>query len=191
MELQSHRLVQSGFTAFELLIVMLIVGILAAVGTSSFKYVTASNRISTEINALLGDMRYARTEAVREGLPGTVCASADGATCSKSSASWQSGWLVFSDPTGNQTVASATAILRVQHALSTSFNNSTDVFAVDNGIYAATFNRQGFGASIPVTTNTVTMALRTQPENLSWTRCLAITAVGQLTVQKDATGNCT
>jgi type IV fimbrial biogenesis protein FimT len=186
MKLQRHRFVQSGFTAFELIIVMAIVGILAAVGTSSFKYVTASNRIATEINALLGDMRYARTEAIREGLPVTVCASADQATCSKSSTSWQSGWLIFSDPSGTQTVGT-NPILRVQPSLSTSFNNSTDVFVVTNGIYAVTFNRQGFGASIPVVTTTTVMALHTQPANATWTRCLAITVAGQLTIQQTTT----
>ncbi|MGA2189597.1 MAG: GspH/FimT family pseudopilin [Steroidobacteraceae bacterium] len=180
----------SGFTQFELVIVMLIVGIIAAIGVPSFKYVTASNRIAAEINAMLGDMRYARTEAVKEGLPVTVCASADGLTCSKSSASWQSGWIIFSDPSGNQTVG-ANPILRKQPAFSTSFNNSTDVFVVNNGIYAATFNRQGFGASIPTVTTTTVMALRTQPENTAWTRCLAITVVGQLTIEQTTTTGCT
>lgn len=177
----------SGFTMMELLIVISIVGILAAIGTSSFKYVTASNRIATEINALLADMRYARAEAVKEGLPVTVCASANGTTCSKSSSSWQSGWLVFSDPSSSQTVGT-NPVLRVQSA----FSNSTDQFVVDNGIYAMTFNRQGFGSAIPApATNPVTMALRTVPENTSWTRCLAITAVGLLSIQTNGQVNCT
>jgi hypothetical protein len=58
---------------------------------------------------------------------------------------------------------------------------------VTNGIYAVTFNRQGFGASIPVVTTTTTMALRTNPENTAWTRCLAVTVVGQLTIQQTTT----
>jgi type IV fimbrial biogenesis protein FimT len=192
MKTRSEMSRHSGFTMMELLIVISIVGILAAIGTSSFKYVTASNRIATEINALLADMRYARTEAVKEGLFVTVCASADELTCSKSSSSWQSGWIVFSDPTSNQTVASTGAILHVQPAFSAVFSNSTDQFVLDTSIYAVTFNRQGFGASIPANTQpAVTMALRTQPENTSWTRCLAITVVGLLSIEKNLQGNCT
>ena len=37
----------TGFTLFELVVVIAIVGILAAIGTPTFKYVTASNRIAT------------------------------------------------------------------------------------------------------------------------------------------------
>jgi type IV fimbrial biogenesis protein FimT len=189
MAFQRHRLVQSGFTVFELIIVMLIVGILAAVGTSSFRYVSASNRIAAEINALLADMRYARTEAIKEGLFVTVCASADGATCSKTGP-WQNGWIVISDPTGTQTPSGSP--LHIQPALSTAYNYSTDQMIVDNSFWAVTFNRQGFGSTnITNVANTVTMALRTNPENTAWTRCLAISPVGLLSIQQNLTGNCT
>lgn len=184
----------AGFTAFELLMVMTIVAILAAVGLPSFKYVTASNRISSEINSLLADMRYARVEAIKEGLPVTICASADQATCigSTSGGSWASGWIVFSDPSGNQTVPAGAVPLHAQPSLSLSYNNSTDTLAdTVNNTYAVTFNRQGFGSSIPTTVNNVTLELHSTPTNNSWTRCLAITPVGQLTIQRYSTGNCT
>jgi len=71
----------AGFTVTELVMVMTIIGILTAIGLPSFKYVTASNRISSEINALLGDMQFARSQAIKQGLTVTVCTSTDGATC--------------------------------------------------------------------------------------------------------------
>src|ERR1700692_469062 len=90
----------AGFTMFELVMVMTIVAIIAAIGFPHFKYVTASNRISSEINGLLADLRFARTEAIKEGLPVTVCASANQQTCdgSANAGSWTSGWIIFSDP---------------------------------------------------------------------------------------------
>ncbi len=63
MKFSSKPRPHSGFTIIEFVVVMLIVGIIAAIGVPSFKYVTTSNRIASEINALLADMRYARTEA--------------------------------------------------------------------------------------------------------------------------------
>jgi type IV fimbrial biogenesis protein FimT len=174
--------------------VMLMVAILAALAIPSFKYVTASNRISAEINALLADMRFARTEAVKEGLPVTVCASSNGTSCTGSTASgvWTSGWIIFSDPSSNQTVPAGAVPLRVQRALSVAYYASTDTLTdTTNNTYAVTFNRQGFGSSIPTTTSNVTISLRSTPENTATTRCLAITPVGLLTIQKNLTGNCT
>ena len=65
----------AGFTVTELVIVMTIVGILTAIGVPSYKYVTTSNRISSEINSLLGDMQFARSQAIKQGLTVTVCTS--------------------------------------------------------------------------------------------------------------------
>ena len=55
---------QSGVTLIEMVVVMAIVGILIGVGVPSFRYVTNSNRMSSEVNNLLGDMQFARSEAL-------------------------------------------------------------------------------------------------------------------------------
>jgi len=67
-----------------LLVVITIVAILMGLGVPSFKYVTVSNRMSAEVNGLLGDMQLARAEAIKEGSSVTVCSSTDGANCSGS-----------------------------------------------------------------------------------------------------------
>ena len=169
-----------GFTLFELMIVMLIVGILAAIGVPSFQYVTSSNRVATEVNSLLGDMQYARTEAIKEGEPVTVCVSTDGISCATNDLDWNHGWIVFSDSSamglGNHVVNTGEPILRVQAAF------SPDTFVADNNFGWATFNREGFAST--GTTNNVTITLHA-PNNVSeWTRCLTITPVGMLSVQR-------
>jgi type IV fimbrial biogenesis protein FimT len=178
----------SGFTMVELVSVMLIVAILVSIAVPSFKYVTSSNRIASEVNGLLGDMQYARSEAVKEGAPVTVCMSTDGNTCATGVANWQTGWIVFSDANGDHTVNNGDPLLRAQKSFA-SVSGSTDQFIPDNAAFKwATFNREGFATT--GLTGTVTLRLNDATGNTAWKRCLAITVVGAMTTQMNGTGNC-
>jgi type IV fimbrial biogenesis protein FimT len=169
----------------ELVVTMVIVGILAAVGTPTYKYVTASNRIASEINGLLGDMQFARSTAIKNGQSVTVCSSAAPYTACTTGASadaWQHGWIVFLDPNGNAQVDAGETILRVQPAF-----NGTDTFVASNGTYAAaTYNRMGYAPTGSATT--INLKLHDSTNNARWIRCLAITPIGTPTTEKDGTG---
>src|SRR3984885_557009 len=93
----------AGVTLLEVLTVITIVCVLMALGVPSYQYITNANRISGEVNDLLGDMQYARSEAIKEGQTVSVCASANptsaSPTCS-GAITWQTGWIVFSDLNG-------------------------------------------------------------------------------------------
>src|SRR6266567_7672105 len=92
-----------GFSITELMVVVAIVAILLGIGAPSYRYIKNSYRMSAEVNGLLGDLQYARAEAIREGQAVTACVSSDGASCT-GGAHWENGWIVFSDPNNNQTV---------------------------------------------------------------------------------------
>ena len=166
----------SGFSLLELAIVMLIVAILGTIAMPGFKYVTTSNRVSTEVNSLLGDMQYARSEAIKEGQQITVCPSANPTAPAPSctgGTSWQSGWIVFPDPNGTQTVGPTTTVLRSQ----TPFTG-TDTFDANLGVEAVTFNRVGFAYSGPIGNVSaqlgVVITLHDSTANAQWTRCLIV-----------------
>jgi type IV fimbrial biogenesis protein FimT len=168
---------QSGFTLTELMIVIVIATILTVIGVPSFRYVTTSNRMSTEMNSLLLDLQYARSEAAREGQYVTVCLAQSIAaqTCATAGTAWQNGWIVFSDVDDDQTIhAGIDAVLRTQAAFS-----STDTF-VSSGNPWITFNRDGF-ASTGI--NTVWITLHDSTNNPSYTRCLKITQAGMMTTE--------
>lgn len=166
----------------ELLTVMVIVAILMAVGIPSFRYVTTDNRMSTEANELLGDLQYARSEAVREGQTVTVCVAQSTSPTSPSCAAagttnWEKGWIVFGDANGNQAIDSGTdSVLRIQNAFA-----GGDTFAADNNINAISFSRSGFVNRLGAPKATVT--LKDSTSNSAYTRCLYLQQSGMLSVQ--------
>jgi type IV fimbrial biogenesis protein FimT len=178
----------AGFTLVELLTVITIVAILMALGVPSYQYVTNANRISGEVNGLLGDMQYARSEAIKEGQTVTVCSStnptAAAPTCA-GNAAWQNGWIVFSDVNGTGAVDSPSdTILRVQRAFPLG-----DTFNASNATSFVTFNREGFALNLA--NPPVTVTLHAAVPISSSTRCLQITIVGQLTTETAGQGACT
>lgn len=174
---------QAGFTLTELMIVITIVAVLMAMGVPSYRYVTTANRASAEVNALLGDMQFARSEAVREGQTVTVCISTDGATCTANNNKWQGGWIVFSDANSNQTVDANEPVLRTKNAFA-----SQDSFT--STVSAVTFNREGFGKALP--NAGVLMTLHDPTNTSTYTRCLSISLVGTVkTVTPSTLAACT
>jgi type IV fimbrial biogenesis protein FimT len=174
-----------GITLLEVLTVITIAAILFALGVPSYQYVTNANRISGEVNDLLGDMQYARSEAIKEGQTVSVCASANptaaSPTCSGSTA-WQNGWIVFSDVNGNGAFAAPDVLLRAKSAFPLG-----DTFNANNAMSTVIFNREGFALGL---NNIVTIALHAAVPVTATTRCLQITIIGQLMTEPAGQGNC-
>ena len=175
-----------GFSITELMVVVAIVAILLGIGAPSYRYITNSYRMSAEVNGLLGDLQYARAEAIREGRYVTACVSNDGVSCTGDT-DWAKGWIVFSDVNNNQTVAAG--VLRVQGAFT---GTTPDTFIADSNVTAVTYNREGFATTAAGFAGT-TLALHDSTANSAWSRCLVITAVGLMTTQTHVSnpGTCT
>ena len=183
----------AGFTLTELLVVVAIVAILLGIGVPSYRYITNSYRMSAEINGLLGDLQFARAEAIKLGLTVTACVSRDGANCDAGSTTWQEGWIVFQDLNNDQTVDPGDTVLRVQAAFS-----GSDTFIANNGVSSVTFNREGFATAAGGRFPSATVTLHEQSASPAWTRCLYITTTGLMATETPATlalnapgGSCT
>jgi type IV fimbrial biogenesis protein FimT len=173
---------RAGFTLIELLVVIMIVSILMGVGVPSYKYMTNSNRLSAEVNGLLGDMQMARSEAIKQGLSVTVCASQNQTSCSQSS-DWSSGWIVFTDPGDVGVRDGNEPILRAQKAL----HLGDKLFDTAGTLSSATFNRAGFLSFTGLTVDAVTLTLHDDQAIAAHTRCLWIASQGLMTTQTPAT----
>jgi type IV fimbrial biogenesis protein FimT len=166
---------QGGFSLMETLIVIAIIAILLALGVPSFKYVTQSNRSTSEINGMLGALQLARAEAIKEGQTVSICPSLDGATCNAGATDWETGWIIFSDSQPYGTINGADFVVRVQRGFT-----SADTLQSDNLVSIITFSREGFAMNLP---NAVTFKLHTSPLNAAYARCLSLTIVGALSTQ--------
>ena len=170
----------AGFTVTEVAIVMVIMGILVGIGLPSFRYVTTSNRISSEINGLLGDMQFTRSQAIKQGQTVTICASSDSLSCS-GSIHWELGWIVCLDPAVTQQCAGLT-IIRVQPK----FNAKDTLVSSVAGYSATSFNRMGYAPTGQL--NTFTINLHDQTNTSAWTRCLAVTPAGSVSTEQYGAG---
>ncbi len=171
----AQRYAARGFTLFEMVVVMGIVGILMAIAIPSYQYVTNSNRISAEINGLLGDLQFARSEAIKEGQTVSICVSTNGTTCAAGNTAWNNGWIVLSP--------SFATPLRAQSAFS-----GTDTLTANNTISAIAFNREGFAAGLPAG---AMLTLHAATPAAGSTRCLSVTLIGLMTIQAYNGGTCT
>ena len=85
------------------MVVVALVAILTALATPSFVGLIQRNRVSAEINSFAGDLQFARSEAIKQGLPVSICASSNGVSCLGAN-TWHSGWIVFADLNGSGAV---------------------------------------------------------------------------------------
>jgi type IV fimbrial biogenesis protein FimT len=176
---------QTGVSMVELLIVLTIAAILLAIGTAAYKNVTASYRISSEINGLLGDMQYARSEAIKQGQNVVICVSTSGTDCTTGNTNWNLGWIVFvNTATPPSTGGNAALVLRAQAAFT-----STDTLT-DGVTSNVAFDREGLALGLLTTMSGnggAVLPLHDAAHTASRTRCLEITNVGNVSVQQPAT----
>ncbi|WP_158269636.1 GspH/FimT family pseudopilin [Desulfonatronum sp. SC1] len=106
----------SGLSIIEVLVVVAIISIIAAMGIPSLQYFVHRTRISTTADEFVSTLSFARSEAIKRGHRVTVCKSADGEDCTENG-DWEQGWIVFLDPANPDDFEDSGLILRYHGAL--------------------------------------------------------------------------
>ncbi len=111
-----ERTAQQGFTLYELLVTVMIMGIILSLGVPNFLEFTRNNRMAATSNDLLSAFTLARTEAVKRKTTVTVCSSLNPEAANPAcGGTFADGWVVFVDdagPTPNVQIDAAEEVIR-------------------------------------------------------------------------------
>jgi len=85
-----------GLTLIELLVTLAVAVTLALLAAPLFNSFTSGNASKSADNLLARQLLMARSEAIKRGIPVSLCPSSDGATCTGGT-DWSVGWIAFTD----------------------------------------------------------------------------------------------
>lgn len=110
---------QHGFTLYELLITVLIVGVILAIGVPNMQAYTQNSRITGTANDIHAAFHLARSESSRAKTNITVCASNNSMTAAANcGGTWDQGFIVFVDDNGDlDRSGAAETVLRAHPAI--------------------------------------------------------------------------
>ncbi len=192
---------QSGFTLYELLTTMLIVGVVLTLGVPNLLEFRQNSRMSAAANDLHSSFHTARTEASRSKSNVTICASnnsmSDNPTCA---GEFEDGWIVFHDLNGDIAVDAGESIFRSFPAVNQDINITSSAGTADYFAFGPTGQGRGTVASVgsPPVDRLILCDGRgnaVAPGGRSSARMLIVTPLGRATVlsgknQIDNQGGC-
>jgi type IV fimbrial biogenesis protein FimT len=182
---------QSGFTLYELLITLMIVGVVLLLGLPNLAGFTQNSRMTSTANELHAAFYFARTEAARGKTNITICASANSMDATANcGGTWDQGFIVFVDEDGDLSRAGATeTVVRAHPAARFGVNlaiaNDSTYFS-----YAGTGLGRGDVGGNPAMTQVVICDERgniTAAGGNSAARLFVATPLGRATILRDQT----
>lgn len=109
---------QNGFTLYELLGTILIIGIVLSIGIPNFSEFTQNSRLASTSNDLLSSFYLARSEAARSKSNVTICSSTNSMVAAAAcGGSFNDGWIIFLDRNGDLVHDAGENILRAHPAV--------------------------------------------------------------------------
>ncbi len=122
----------AGFTLVELLIVLTILGIVLGIGVPGFRQTGETARMRTQMQGMLGDILFTRSEAIKRNQTVVMCPSRLGSGGERDCAGvFRDGWVVFPDNNRNRELDADEPVLRAAPALRAGLSITNRAGSVD------------------------------------------------------------
>ncbi len=179
---------QNGFTLYELLTTVAVVGVILVIGVPNLGAYRQNARMTSTANDLHSAFHLARTESTRAKQNVTICASATSMDANPScGGTWDQGYIVFYDLDGNLQMGVGDTILRRQPAIAEGVTLAVANDATYFG-YAATGRGRGTVGVLPPISQVVMCDDRgnvTAAGGNSAGRLFVATPLGRATIQRE------
>jgi len=180
---------QSGFTLYELLITVLVVGVVLTLGVPNFAEFTQNSRLTSTSNDLLSSFQVGRSEAARSKTNITICASDNSLTAAANcGGAFGDGWIIFVDIDGDLNRAGAGEnVLRAHPAAPSGVTITTNGGATYFSFAGTGLGRGNVGVGVALQTAMICDArgLDVAPGGRATARRLVATAIGRATIISD------
>jgi type IV fimbrial biogenesis protein FimT len=164
-----------GVSLIELIVTMVVASILVAIALPTFRAIIQNTHITTQVNDLIGDLNFARSEAITRRGQIVVCPSTNGTACT--GGNWKDGRLIFVDTDKDLALGGTETILRFRGAGGDS--NSTLV-ASSNPVFLSSG-----------VTNASTIFKICDDRGATYGKTVTLSSTGQATVSPTAPSTCT
>ena len=180
---------QRGFTLYELLITVLIVGVILAFGVPNMAEFTQNSRLAGTSNDLLSSFQVARSEAARSKSNITICASDNSLDANANcGGTFNDGWIIFIDLDGDLNRAGAGEnVLRAHPAPATGVTINPDNGATYFAFAGNGLGRGNVGGNPALQTVMICdgRGLDIGPGGRATARRLVATGIGRATIVSD------
>ena len=180
---------QNGFTLYELLITVLVVGVIITIGIPNMAEFTQNSRLTSTSNDLLSSFQLARSEAARSRGNITICASDNSLDANANcGGTFNDGWIIFIDTDGDLNRAGAGENILRAHPAPPSGVTVTPENAATYFAFAGTGLGRGNVGGVPAIQTVMICDARgidTAPGGRATARRLVATAIGRATVISD------
>lgn len=169
----------SGFTLIELMVTLAVLAIAVAIAVPSYDSLVTTNRMAGQLNEFVASLHFARSEAIKRGLPVQVCRSNNTPpTCNTPAGGWEQGWIVVvTDGVGG----APNTVLKDNAA----FEGANRLTGNSNVVNRIQFDRNGFALG----GNNGTVVLCDSERDPLKMRASIVSTTGRISLAQDGNGN--